>query len=80
MRKATANGEILEGNERFEGYCIDLLKLISTIVKFNYTIKLVEDGLYGTKVNGKWNGLVNDLIERVKFELSLEFLFKLIFN
>ena len=58
-------GEKLDGNDRYEGYCIDLLKRIAEIVKFNYTIKLVEDGLYGTKVNGKWNGLVKDLIDKV---------------
>ena len=70
MRKKTEQGEKLEGNERYEGYCIDLLKKIANIVGFNYTIKLVEDGLYGTKVNGKWNGLVKDLIDKVLFKLK----------
>ena len=65
MRKVSGVGEKFEGNDRYEGYCIDLLKRIAEIVGFNYTIKLVEDGLYGTKVDGKWNGLVKDLIDKV---------------
>ena len=39
--------------------------MISKICGFNYTIKLVEDGLYGTQVDGKWNGLVKELIDKV---------------
>ena len=65
MRKVSLNGEKFEANNRFEGYCIDLLKNISEIVGFNYTIKLVEDGMYGTMVDGKWNGLVKDLLDKV---------------
>lgn len=65
MRKELIEGQVLIGNDRYEGYCIDLLEKISSHCGFNYTIKLVEDGLYGTKVNGKWNGLVKDLIDKV---------------
>jgi hypothetical protein len=65
MRRKIQNGEKFEGNDRYEGYCIDLLKKIANIVGFNYTIKLVEDGLYGTFVDGKWNGLVKDLLDKV---------------
>lgn len=65
MRKQLANGQKLYGNDRYEGYCIDLLDSIAKLCGFNYTIKLVEDGLYGTIVDGKWNGLVKDLIDKV---------------
>jgi ionotropic kainate glutamate receptor 2 len=40
------------------------LEKISGICGFNYTIKLVEDGLHGSYVNGKWNGIVSELIEK----------------
>ena len=65
MQKQLHNGEKLNGNDLFEGYCIDLLEQISKIVGFNYTIKLVDDGLYGTIEDGIWNGLVKDLIDKV---------------
>ena len=57
----------LKGNERFEGYCVDLLKEIAVILEFNYTIKLVDDGKYGAPVgdNGEWNGMVKELIDKV---------------
>lgn len=35
------------GNDRFEGFCIDLLKSIAQQVGFRYIIKLVPDGIYG---------------------------------
>jgi ionotropic glutamate receptor len=62
---ATPDGnETLEGNAMYKGFCVDLLEKISKICKFNYTIKLVEDGLHGTQVNGKWNGIVRELIDK----------------
>ena len=33
--------------------------------EFNYTIKLVDDGFHGSLVDGKWNGLVSELIDKV---------------
>ena len=50
---------------RYEGYSVDLIHEIAGILGFNYTIKLVEDGAYGSynKHTGKWNGMIgkNDL-------------------
>lgn len=52
------------GNEIYEGFSIDLIKAISEIVNFNYTIKIVEDNRYGSKnVNGEWNGMIGELID-----------------
>ncbi|KAM9006500.1 glutamate receptor ionotropic, kainate 2 isoform X2 [Petaurus breviceps papuanus] len=55
----------LYGNDRFEGYCIDLLRELATILGFTYEIRLVEDGKYGAQddVNGQWNGMVRELID-----------------
>uniref|UniRef100_A0A8C3GLM5 Glutamate receptor n=1 Tax=Cairina moschata TaxID=8855 RepID=A0A8C3GLM5_CAIMO len=55
----------LYGNDRFEGYCIDLLRELSTILGFSYEIRLVEDGKYGAQedANGQWNGMVRELID-----------------
>uniref|UniRef100_H2ZW13 Glutamate receptor n=1 Tax=Latimeria chalumnae TaxID=7897 RepID=H2ZW13_LATCH len=55
----------LYGNDRFEGYCIDLLKELANILGFLYEIRLVEDGKYGAQddTNGQWNGMVRELMD-----------------
>ncbi|XP_061479424.1 glutamate receptor ionotropic, kainate 2 isoform X8 [Rhineura floridana] len=57
----------LYGNDRFEGYCIDLLRELSTFLGFTYEIRLVEDGKYGARddASGQWNGMVRELIDHV---------------
>lgn len=61
-----ANYQELEGNERYEGFCVDMLKELADILKFNYRIKLVSDGVYGVPgANGTWTGMVGELIARV---------------
>ncbi|XP_043936952.1 glutamate receptor ionotropic, kainate 4 [Protopterus annectens] len=60
-----SNHHDLEGNERYEGFCVDILKEIAEILKFNYKIHLVADGLYGvSEANGTWTGMVGELISR----------------
>ncbi|NXW58041.1 GRIK1 protein, partial [Eurystomus gularis] len=54
----------LYGNDRFEGYCLDLLKELSNILGFIYEVKLVSDGKYGAQNDkGEWNGMVKELID-----------------
>uniref|UniRef100_A0A8B9VYX6 Glutamate receptor n=1 Tax=Anas zonorhyncha TaxID=75864 RepID=A0A8B9VYX6_9AVES len=54
----------LFGNDRFEGYCIDLLKELAIILGFTYEIRLVEDGKYGAQDDkGQWNGMIKELID-----------------
>ncbi|CAK8674546.1 unnamed protein product [Clavelina lepadiformis] len=57
------NWEQFEGNDRFEGFCVDLLRAINTIAPFKYIIKPVDDGQYGSKneANGKWNGMIGEV-------------------
>uniref|UniRef100_A0A8C9W678 Glutamate receptor n=1 Tax=Scleropages formosus TaxID=113540 RepID=A0A8C9W678_SCLFO len=56
----------LYGNDRFEGYCLDLLKELSNILGFSYEVKLVGDGKYGAQNDkGEWNGMVRELIDHV---------------
>ncbi|XP_071214197.1 glutamate receptor ionotropic, kainate 1 isoform X1 [Salvelinus alpinus] len=56
----------LYGNDRFEGYCLDLLKELSNILGFAYEVKLVSDGKYGAQNDkGEWNGMVRELIDHV---------------
>eukprot|EP00064_Thunnus_orientalis_P004048 superscaffoldBa00000355_g4059 len=55
----------LYGNDRFEGYCIDLLRELANILGFTYEIRLVEDGKYGAQDEntGQWNGMVKELMD-----------------
>ncbi|KAF3839380.1 hypothetical protein F7725_018097 [Dissostichus mawsoni] len=54
----------LVGNDRFEGYCIDLLKELAIVLGFTFEIRLVPDGRYGSQdEKGQWNGMIRELIE-----------------
>lgn len=56
----------LVGNDRFEGFCIDLLKELSNVLGFTYEIHLAPDGKYGFQDDkGQWNGMIKELIEHV---------------
>uniref|UniRef100_A0A8C6SPS2 Glutamate receptor n=1 Tax=Neogobius melanostomus TaxID=47308 RepID=A0A8C6SPS2_9GOBI len=56
----------LVGNDRFEGYCLDLLKELSNILGFTYEVRLVADGKYGAQNDkGEWNGMVRELVDHV---------------
>ncbi|XP_069184022.1 glutamate receptor ionotropic, kainate 2 isoform X2 [Procambarus clarkii] len=60
------SSEQLTGNDRFEGFCIDLLNEIASILKFNYTLVPVPENKYGNKnrTTGEWNGMIRELLEQ----------------
>ncbi|XP_037651602.1 glutamate receptor ionotropic, kainate 5-like isoform X1 [Sebastes umbrosus] len=63
MRKP--NYQNFQGNEQYEGFCVDMLREMADILKFSFKIKLVDDGLYGApEPNGSWTGMVGELINR----------------
>lgn len=65
-RESTIN-DGANGDDLFEGFCIDVLRLIAEMVGFEYNIKLVPDGKYGVYdlETGEWNGIVRELIDKV---------------
>jgi hypothetical protein len=65
MLRAKPQNVTLLGNSQFRGYCVDLMDKIATLCNFTYKLKLVEDGFHGAYVNGKWNGMVGELIDKV---------------
>uniref|UniRef100_A0A182U976 Glutamate receptor 1 n=1 Tax=Anopheles melas TaxID=34690 RepID=A0A182U976_9DIPT len=71
MFKEKKDGEFLEGNNRFEGYSLELIDGISKILGFQYRMELVPDGKYGSynKVTKKWDGLVKHLLDRVSISI-----------
>ncbi|XP_049845508.1 glutamate receptor ionotropic, kainate 2-like [Schistocerca gregaria] len=54
------------GNDRYEGYSMDLITQISEILNFTFEFQLVSDGEYGTynPRTQRWNGLIGELISR----------------
>lgn len=55
------------GNDRFEGYAMDLMQEICSILNCSFTFELVPDGKYGNydPVKKEWNGLIKYLLDRV---------------
>ncbi|KAF7697045.1 glutamate receptor 4b isoform X2 [Silurus meridionalis] len=58
------NWEMYKGNDRYEGYCVDLAYEIANHIGIKYKISIVPDGKYGardpdTKI---WNGMVGELV------------------
>ncbi|NXK54854.1 NMD3B protein, partial [Chauna torquata] len=47
------------------GYCIDLLEKLAEDVPFDFELYIVGDGKYGAWKNGRWTGLVGDLLSGV---------------
>ena len=66
MLQTAADEEAPTGNNRFEGFCVDLLEQIANQVGFNYQIELVQDNNYGALnlTTGEWNGLVRVCIAK----------------
>ncbi|KAH9381838.1 hypothetical protein HPB48_016353 [Haemaphysalis longicornis] len=57
------SAEDLQGNNRFEGYCVDLLKELSQQLNFKYEIRLVKDRAYGLQnESGDWNGMIGEVV------------------
>ena len=66
LKKQKDPDVVLTGNDRFEGFCVDLLEQISDQVGFKYILELVPDDNYGALnlTSGKWNGLVKGNIRK----------------
>lgn len=61
-------GEVLTGNDRYEGYSKDLIhEILKETLHLNYEIDIVPGNSYGSynKDLKKWDGLVGYLLERV---------------
>ena len=58
------------GNDRYEGYVVDLLQRLSRLLGFKYIIEPVRDGSYGSrdKTTGRWNGMIKDILDGVSFK------------
>ncbi|KAI4874382.1 hypothetical protein NFI96_001119 [Prochilodus magdalenae] len=58
------NHEQFVGNDKYEGYCVELAAEIAKHVGYSYRLELVGDGKYGTRdpESKMWNGMVGELV------------------
>ncbi|XP_072834179.2 glutamate receptor ionotropic, NMDA 3B isoform X2 [Pogona vitticeps] len=60
---SSENGSVpLEYRKCCYGYCIDLLEKLAEDLPFDFELYIVGDGKYGALKNGRWTGLVGDLL------------------
>ncbi|XP_051733938.1 glutamate receptor 1b isoform X2 [Ctenopharyngodon idella] len=58
------NHEQFVGNDKYEGYCVELAAEIAKHVGYSYRLELVGDGKYGARdaETMMWNGMVGELV------------------
>lgn len=76
VEKKSSDGKPLFGNDRFEGYSVDLIDGISKLLNFSYEFYLVADNRYGSynPATKQWDGLIRELRDRVGNLYSMTFL------
>ena len=56
----------LTGNDRFEGYLADILRLVAASLRIDYEICLSTDGNHGEQnADGQWNGIIGQVVRGV---------------
>jgi len=58
-----------DSHVEYEGYMIDLLRLISSMVGFRYRIVPALDSNFGYPLpDGSWNGIIGEVIRKVHYD------------
>lgn len=70
MLKDTSIG--LRGNDRYEGFGIDIIDQLSLLYGFKYKFVVQEDQIYGSPINGTpmWNGLIGRVMSGVSLLIN----------
>ena len=48
------------------GFNKDLLELMSQDLGFSYSLKEVDDNRYGIQNKGRWNGMIGEVVNKVR--------------
>ncbi len=59
--------ESTDTNPIFEGYCIDLMDELKTLMGFEYKIEYRDDNYGKMDANGEWSGMIRMLMDKVSF-------------
>lgn len=62
MIKTDAVSEGRVGNDRYEGFAVDLINEIAKIVGFNFTLAQA-DGYGSRRKDGSWTGMIGEIVE-----------------
>ncbi|XP_075750683.1 glutamate receptor ionotropic, kainate 1-like [Rhipicephalus microplus] len=53
------------GEDRLDGYCVDILRQMALLLGFRFELRLVRDGTYGVvNSRGKWSGIIREVMDR----------------
>ena len=60
-------GKNYTGNNRFFGFCVDLVAEIAKLAGFDYIMEQNPEGVYGAvnPLTGEWNGIIKQLMSGV---------------
>lgn len=61
MLKSPGSDDVPD-DQRFEGFCKDLIDAISRCAGMKYKLRLVQDGRYGSSSIDGWNGMVGEVL------------------
>ena len=61
------SSDTLTGNDRFEGFVVDVIDEVSKLLGFSYVLQIVSDNNYGSYnvETGEWNGVIRALLDGV---------------
>lgn len=62
------SAQLKKGNERYEGFALDLLDALAEKLHFSYEIHPVKDGKYGRQDSktGEWDGMIGEVVNGVR--------------
>ena len=61
------------GNDRYEGFIVDMLDRLSDMMQFKYQLTLVKDKRYGfRRADGTWDGMIGELVRDVGFFVYIQ--------
>lgn len=67
--------DLLTGNDRFEGFAVDLIFELSLLLEFSYTFIVEEDGNYGVCIDEQaniWTGMIGKVMSGVSMNQTFE--------
>lgn len=83
MKRTPPKGVEFTGNDRYEGFTIDLLNRISQDLKFKYEIVLSPANEYGapskrakSPSEAQWGGIVGEILAKVSYKQHFGFFSK----
>ncbi|XP_044268477.1 glutamate receptor ionotropic, kainate 2-like [Tribolium madens] len=71
-KKPKSETDLLEGNNRYEGFSMDLIALLAKDLNIKFKFEVLESGQRGAydKATKSWNGLVREILDR-RAELAI---------